>query len=141
MGVTVAPAHGDGHGGAAETRHAGAASAINNADSRAAGLLAVAALGVTFVARLARSLDGALASIPLSSSALDVVREQRGRLAGADLRGLDDATRAAVRSAFDDAFVSAFRFTMIVCAVLAALSAGVGMFIDRESSPDDPGLR
>ena len=122
MGVTVAPLTSTVMG-AVEARHAGAASGINNAVARTAGLLAVAALGVAFVAWFDRALDRSLRALSLSSRALEVVERERGRLAGADLRDVDDAARDLVRRAFDDAFVSAFRSTMIVCAVLAALSA------------------
>jgi EmrB/QacA subfamily drug resistance transporter len=134
MGVTVAPLTSTVMG-AVETRHAGAASGINNAVARAAGLLAVAAFAVAFDAWFDGALDRSLAALPLSPRTLAVIAEQRGRLAGADLRGVDDAVGDLVRRAFDDAFVSAFRATMLTGAALAALSACVALAVGRGSNP------
>jgi EmrB/QacA subfamily drug resistance transporter len=108
--------------GAVETRHAGAASGINNAVSRTAGLLAVAALGALFAARFDEALDGALATMDLPPAARAVVEEQRSRLAGADLEGVAGPLRESLRRAFEASFVSAFRTTTLVCAALAVLA-------------------
>ncbi len=106
-----------------ETRHAGVASGVNNAVSRAAGLLAVAALGVVLVARFDVALDRALSSLSIDDATRATIEAQRARLAGADLTTIDEPLRGAVRRAFDDAFVSGFRTTTIVCALLAAFGA------------------
>jgi hypothetical protein len=53
-------------------------------------------------------------------------------MAGADVRSLaviDDASRQAVRSAIDAAFVSAFRLVMMCAAGLAILAAAIGSAI------------
>ena len=119
--------------GAVEPRHAGTASGINNAVSRTAGLLAVAVFGVVFVKRFDRALDRAVTAIPLSPAARSIVAEQRSRLAGADLDGVDTATRAVLRRAFDEAFVSAFRTTAVLCAVLAALAGLSALAIEKDA--------
>ena len=117
---------------AVETRHAGLASGVNNAVSRTAGLLAVAGLGVVLAARFDHALDRALAAVPLSESARAIVDAQRARLAGADLSALDPTLRAVTQRAFDEAFVTAFRTTTLVGAVLAALAALSALFLAKK---------
>ncbi len=52
--------------GAVEQRHAGIASAINNAVARIGGLLAIAVLGIVIISAFNSSLDSHLAHLPLS---------------------------------------------------------------------------
>jgi EmrB/QacA subfamily drug resistance transporter len=123
MGLTVAPLT-TAVMGAVESRHAGVASGINNAVARAAGLLAIAALGVLLTARFDAVLDGRLAGMALPSSVSAVVEAERGKLAGAELVSVTDpALREGVRAAFVGAYVAAFRDVALVCAGLAALGA------------------
>jgi EmrB/QacA subfamily drug resistance transporter len=137
MGIAVAPLTSTVMG-AVEARHAGAASGINNAVARTAGLLAVAGLGVALVAWFDGALDRSLSTLSLSPHALTVVEEQRDRLAGADLHDVDDASRDRVRRAFDDAFDAAFRSTMLTGALLSALSACAAITLGRGSNPRAP---
>jgi EmrB/QacA subfamily drug resistance transporter len=134
MGLTVAPLTAAVMG-AVDPRHAGVASGINNAVARAAGLLAVAALGVLLVARFNHALDSALAGLPLSETGTRVVERQRARLGGAELSGLEVASRARVAAAFDDAYVAAFRTLMLACAALAALAAIAGLALVEPRGP------
>src|SRR5262249_26319896 len=80
MGVTVAPLT-----AAVMTsvgaNHAGVASGINNAVSRAAGLLAVAALGVVLVTRFDATLDDQLSALRLPTDVRDAVTRERAKLA------------------------------------------------------------
>ena len=123
MGTTVAPLTAAVMG-AVEPRHAGAASGINNAIARAAGLLAVAALGVVLVARFDADLDSGLAAMHLPADIVQVVDAQRSKLAAADLSSVTDpATREAIHRVLGAAYVSAFRTLMLSCACLAALGA------------------
>ena len=95
--------------------HAGVASGVNNAVSRAAGLLAIAALGVVLRSRFDSVLDAKLASLALPVDVLARVAAERGKLGGADVGELRDAISLA--------FVAGFRTTMLVAAALAALAA------------------
>jgi EmrB/QacA subfamily drug resistance transporter len=123
MGLTVAPLT-TAVMGSVEAQHSGVASGINNAVARAAGLLAIAALGLVVVARFNRVLDGELATKSLSRVASLVVEQQRGKLVGADLSEVGDAAvRAALRGAFADAYVAGFRAAMLVSAGLSLLGA------------------
>jgi EmrB/QacA subfamily drug resistance transporter len=123
MGFTVAPVTSAAMG-SVERRHAGIASGINNAVARAAGLLAIAALGVLLVARFDAALDASLARLHLPPGIASEVEAQRSRLA--DARAPVDAPpelHAAIQSAFGDAYVAGFRALMVACAVLTALGS------------------
>jgi EmrB/QacA subfamily drug resistance transporter len=123
MGLTVAPLT-TAVMGSVDARHAGVASGINNAVARAAGLLAIAALGVVLRSRFDDVLDGALARLALPKDVLDVVAAERSKLAAAEFpSSLDPPTRDALRDALGAAFVAGFRALMLVCAALAALSS------------------
>jgi EmrB/QacA subfamily drug resistance transporter len=129
MGMTVAPLT-TAVMGSVETEHAGVASGVNNAVARAAGLLAIAALGLVVVARFNQVLDRELAETPLTDLALRVVEAQRGRLVGADFTELGDAPlRDTLRRAFADAYVAGFRTSMGVCAALGVLGAACSLWL------------
>jgi hypothetical protein len=113
---------------AVEPRHTGLASGINNAVSRSAGLVAIAALGILFYrgfsSRLADALDR-LAPPPeirraVASRALDL---------GALTLPPDTAPawKAAVEAAVARALLGSFRVVMLAAAALAAASALVGI--------------
>jgi hypothetical protein len=123
MGLTVAPLT-TAVMASVEARHAGVASGINNAVARAAGLLAIAALGVVLRSRFDDELDRALADLALPNDVLAVMATERSKLAAAELPpNLDAPTRDALRGALGGAFVAGFRALMLVCAALAAASA------------------
>ena len=130
MAITVAPLT-TAVMGAVDTAHSGAASGINNAVSRVAGLLAIAVFGLllvrTFDARVQPSLDRAALS-PASKAA---VEKELPKMAGAELRTLplDSAERMRTRGVIDEAFVAGFRVVMLGSAVLALAGAGFGAAI------------
>jgi hypothetical protein len=115
MGLTVAPLTSSVMG-AVDARHAGLASGINNAISRAAGLLAIAALGVLLVARFNTVLDRALAGMDLPADVAAAMSAERTRLASAEVP-------PALRHVFVTSYVAGFRAVMIVSSALAALGA------------------
>lgn len=96
-----------------DERHAGAASGINNAIARAAGMLAIAVFGAMAVFIFARALDRELAARGASADARRAMAAQAMRLA--DAKAPPEVVRAA--------FAPAFRFDMFVAAGLAAASA------------------
>jgi EmrB/QacA subfamily drug resistance transporter len=119
MAVTVAPLTTTVMTSIDDERHAGAASGINNAVARAAGLLAIAILGALAVTIFARELDARLASAP--PEVRRAMIEQRTRLAEAQPPPGSDAV--AVKDAVKHAFVRAFRVNVLIAAALAALSS------------------
>ncbi|HEX8806036.1 MAG TPA: MFS transporter [Candidatus Aquilonibacter sp.] len=116
MGITVAPLTTT-VVNAVNPEHMGIASGINNAVSRIAGLLAIAALtvvlAVIYDASIARSLD----AMHASPGARAAVAAQRDRLGGAHFA--DPVLQRASIGAFENGY----RGVAIACALLAALAA------------------
>jgi EmrB/QacA subfamily drug resistance transporter len=103
---------------------AGTASGINNAVSRTAALLAIAAFGVVLSTAFDARLDEALATLNLPAEAAHAVESQRHRLAGIELPpGLPSDVAARAHTAIGQAFVAGFRHVMLLAAALSALSA------------------
>jgi len=99
------------------------ASGVNNAVSRAAGLLAIAGFGVLMAHGFNHQLAESLQALSLPAGVADAIRQQQDRLAGIALPdGLDAALRPALQQAIGGAFVAGFRQVMGVCAALALLS-------------------
>jgi predicted MFS family arabinose efflux permease len=135
MGLTVAPLT-TAVMGSVDRHHAGVASGINNAVARAAGLLAVAALGVVLLARFNLSLDQGLARLALPADVTHAVDAERGRLAAAELPAwIDPPVRDRLRQLFEDAYVAGFRALMITGAVLALLGALSALWLGDERRP------
>ena len=103
---------------------AGIASGVNNAVSRAAGLLAIAALGVVLARVFDARLHDALAASQLPADIAAAVESQHARL-GAIAAPPDAASAVAaqVRAIVGGAFVAGFRAAMWVSAGLALASA------------------
>jgi hypothetical protein len=99
---------------AAERRHAGIASGVNNAIARVAALLAIAAVGAVISGQFVAGVDGRLDERPASTAARAYVDEARERPLAAPSGSVDDRTRIAVR----DANVEAFHRGMIVAGLL-----------------------
>ncbi len=99
---------------AADRRHAGVASGVNNAIARVAGLVAIAAVGAVVAAQFSAAVDDRLRDARLDPAARALVGEARERPLTVPDGGGDARVRAAVR----DAGVEAFRTGMIVSALL-----------------------
>jgi EmrB/QacA subfamily drug resistance transporter len=113
-----------------DVRHTGLASAINNAFSQTAGLLAVAVLGVLMFAVFGGTLDARLEGLDLPPEASQQLEEDKVKLGAAEPpRGLDAATAAAVRRVVDGAFVTGYRVVMLVAAGMALASALSAAFL------------
>jgi EmrB/QacA subfamily drug resistance transporter len=100
-----------------DQNHAGTASGINNAVSRIASLLAVAAFGALLANVFQSALDRNLNHLGVSPTAAAHVEAQSSRLAAAET---DDAL---ARQAIDEAFVSGYRVVLWVASGLAVASS------------------
>jgi EmrB/QacA subfamily drug resistance transporter len=132
MATTVAPLTTTVMTSFGEEKHAGAASGINNTVARAAGLLSIALFGALSIMIFARALDARLAANGVSPALRQTMSEQRLRLAEAKPPAtLDTTDKARVSAAIDDAFIRAFRISMLAAAALAAASAAGALVIGR----------
>jgi MFS family permease len=130
MSITVAPLTTTVMTSIDDEKHAGAASGINNAVARAAGLLAVAILGAAAVSIFARDLDRRLADQP--PEVRKAMLAQSEHLAEA--KAPAGANQEVVRDAVRHSFVHAFRVSALAAAVLAALSAIGGLLVPRPAT-------
>nr|WP_280156565.1 MFS transporter [Piscinibacter sp. XHJ-5] len=102
----------------------GVASGVNNAVSRAAGLLAIAVFGILMASAFDAALSARLSAMHLPPALLQAVDQQRHKLAAIEAPpGTDSATAAALHDAVGGAFVAGFRQVMWACAALALLGA------------------
>ncbi len=102
----------------------GAASGINNAVARVAGVLAIAILGIVMVNAFGARLDSKLANFSLPPDTLREIQAGEIRLAGLQLpASLSPSTRTAISKSVRDAFVFGFRLIMVICAGLSVASA------------------
>jgi len=117
--------------------HAGAASGINNAVSRVAGLIAVAVFSAVMLSVFERRLEGKMAEAAIPESARQEMRSQASRLAAAPAPSdLGEAERNRVRRAVVESFVAGFRRIAVLSAVLALLAAGTaGAMIGNAGKP------
>jgi EmrB/QacA subfamily drug resistance transporter len=123
MAISVAPLTTVVMSSAGQNR-AGAASGINNAVARVAGVLAVAVLGIVMVKLFSSSLNRSLAGELIPPEALHYVRSNEIKLAGIDLPpGLGAEPTALIRASIRNAFVFGFRGVMLICAGLSLCSA------------------
>lgn len=119
MTVTVAPLTTTVMGSVGPQR-AGLASGINNAVSRTASLLSIAAFGLAAYGRFGQSLMQRLDELGVSSAIRQQLAQERRKLAAASLpASLPEDLRRAVRAGIDSAFVDAFRVVMLLAAGLA----------------------
>jgi EmrB/QacA subfamily drug resistance transporter len=137
MAISVAPLTTTVMSSVAENR-AGIASGVNNAVARAAGLIAIAVLGIVMLHVFNHALDQRLAERNLPPSVTQSLQTQRTKLAAISIpEDQDPATQQLIRRAIDQSFVSGFRVVMVIGAALAIASAGTAwVFIGTT-----PGLR
>jgi EmrB/QacA subfamily drug resistance transporter len=135
MAISVAPLTTTVMNSVARDR-AGVASGINNAVSRAAGLLAIAVFAIALFFVFDRALTHRLASPEIAPSSREAIDAQRNRLAGIELpESIPEQERSRLRSAIDLSFVDGFRVVMLTGAVLALASAAAAFLLIQA----DPG--
>jgi EmrB/QacA subfamily drug resistance transporter len=114
---------------------AGAASGVNNAVARVAGVLAIATLGIVMVTAFSSRLNRSLANLSLAPAVLHDIQADEIKLAGLRVPdNLDPGSSAMIRESVAQAFLFGFRVVMLICAGLSAASAVAA----RLMIPDKP---
>src|SRR5262249_56210412 len=117
---------------AVDREHSGAASGINNAVARVAGLLAIAVLGIIMLAVFRSHLERNMAQLHLPQAALHQVQQNELKLAAIPLpTDLELTLTEQLKTAIDQSFIFGFRIVMLICAALAAVSAVAWLVIER----------
>ncbi len=112
----------------------GAASGINNAVARVAGVLAIAVFGVVMVKAFSFRLNHSLAGFSLSSDILRDLQNNEIKLAGLQVpSALNPALKTIVEESIKEAFIFGFRVVMFISAGLSLASAAFAWFL---ISPD-----
>jgi EmrB/QacA subfamily drug resistance transporter len=113
-----------------EGRHSGLASGVNNAVSRAAGLLAIPLLGILVFLAFSAALDARTASLDLSPQARQQLEAEKVDLGAAEVpEGVSGETAASVEGAVAESFVAGFRVAVVAAAILAVASTAASALI------------
>ncbi len=119
MSITVAPLTTTVMG-AVSDRYAGAASGINNAVARIAGLFAIALLGICVLVVFNQTLDASLTTLHVSPTVRHLLDTQRSKLVGAEVPdSVGVLLHHELSRAIAESFVAGFRLAMLINAGLA----------------------
>jgi EmrB/QacA subfamily drug resistance transporter len=120
----------------------GAASGINNAVARVAGVLAIAVLGIVMVNAFGSRLNHSLAHFSLAPGVGKMIMADKIKLAGLQLPvGLSPTTQAALEESIGEAFIFGFRIVMSICAGLAVASSAVAWLMIPPGKVDSSFVR
>ncbi len=117
---------------AVEEKYSGAASGVNNAVSRVAGLLAVALLGAIVLSLFETRLQSRIMSSSMSTTEKQQIMVQQNKLAGISApKAFGAMSKKITDDAVADSFLYGFRWAMGINALLAFLCAGIAFVTIR----------
>lgn len=127
---------------ASDPERSGIASAINNAVSRVAGLLALALFGIALAAAFDRAFERQLAAAPVTGETRGIAAAERGRfVAGSVPADVPARDRPAVEMAIRNGFIGGFRAVMLLSAFASFGAAALAFFAlprKQDSRPAPP---
>lgn len=107
-----------------DQNNAGTASGVNNAVARAAGLLAIAILGLVMVGAFSYQMNQNLRQLHVPPQAKRTLQSSETRLAALPVPPeMNPSPAAGLRALINRSFVFGFRLIMLICATLAVASA------------------
>jgi hypothetical protein len=122
--------------GSVDQQHAGAASGINNAVARVAGVLAIAVLGSAMIRTFDSHLERGLAKMRLPSNVIEELRSREGELHRMEPpQGLDANKVSAIRGVISESFMAGFRLVLFCCAGLSIGSVVVAAWLIAGAAP------
>jgi EmrB/QacA subfamily drug resistance transporter len=106
--------------------YSGAASGVNNAVARIAGLLAIAILGAIIISLFKGQLADSIHTSRLNQNQQQQIMLQENKLGGITMpQNFSDTSKKIAQNAVDNSFIYGFRYAMGINAFLAFLSAFV----------------
>ena len=122
-----------------DRRDVGAASGINNAVARVAGLLAVAVFGIVVSSSFDRALERRLEGPGVSSASRRFLVGERSKLGAMRAPpGAGDAERRTIQDAVRSSLASSFQLVSMICGVLALLASACGAWGLRRTARAGP---
>lgn len=117
---------------AVEERYSGAASGVNNAVARVAGLLAVALLGAIMLSIFENQLHNRMLNTFLNESEKTAIISQQSKLSGIAIpQTFSEAARNEAEQIIEESFIYSFHWGMGINAALAFLGAVISYFTIR----------
>ena len=121
---------------AVPTSQSGVASGVNNAVTRAAGLLAIALLGLVVATTFSSSVDTHLSSLHVNPGVKSAIDAQKSKFVGTSIPPeVSAADQARLVHALKESYVSAFRVATLLAAALAVLSALLAAWLIEGKEP------
>ena len=134
MGITVTPLTTAVMGSVASS-HAGVASGVNNAVTRASQVLALAVLGAIALVAFSAALEAHANDLPLNAQQRQELVQGAGDLGNTPIPpGLDQSAQQKTEDAIDQAFVQMFRLITLIAAGMALLAGALAWFIIQPSA-------
>ncbi len=109
-----------------QPQFSGSASGVNNAVARFAALLAIAILGAVMLALFSGQLKDSISGANLTSIQQDQILSQSGNLGGIVVPAdFSPAAHDSAHQIIRDSFMFAYRWAMLICAILAAVASAI----------------
>ncbi|HSW96680.1 MAG TPA: MFS transporter [Candidatus Saccharimonadales bacterium] len=121
---------------AVDEKYAGAASGVNNAIARIAGLLAVAVLGLIVLSLFEGHLRKDIAASSMNITEKQQIIAQESKLGGITIpKSFTPQSFVIAKRSIEEAFIFGFRWAMSITAFLALVSSAVAFFTIRNNKP------
>jgi len=115
---------------AVESKYSGAASGVNNAVARVAGLLAVALLGVIVISLFKQKLQDKMTVSNLTNFEQQQIINQQNKLGAIEIPArFGNQSKAIAKQVVEDSLIYSFRWAMGINAILAFLGAVVSFLL------------